>query len=79
MSYSFSATGVAADVRKTLSERPLPDPIKAYVNLGIDGCVKRYGEEVQVIVSAYGHLFSGEPGNHEETTDSVSVKPVRPE
>lgn len=50
----------------------VPQQIKDYILLGIDGLVAIHGEEVLVTVKGYGHLCTGK--DYDVTSATVSVE-----
>lgn len=75
MSWSINAEGTKVEVMKATDDTyGVPKGIKEYVGAGIDALVKRYGEDVKISINGSGHLFTGEEGNHDQTTAHLTVK-----
>lgn len=62
----------ASEAKELVAKNTAPDTIKGYVLAGIDGLVSRYGEDVKVTVTGYGHLCDG-PSSYERTTATIEV------
>lgn len=78
MSFSVSAKGKPTEVVAAVeADANVPKSVAAFVAAGVDALVGagRLGDRL-VAVSAYGHLHDGNEGNHEESTATISIKPV---
>lgn len=76
MSFSFNVYDVPASeaMDRCREDQYVPASIKEYVCAGIAALVTRYGEDVNVVVSAHGHLHTGEEGNYEVSSATIEVK-----
>lgn len=74
MSFSFTSAGPAFEVEDKIREdKYLPDPIKDYLVMGVAALAARYGDDVDVVASASGHLHTGEEGNYDVTSATINV------
>lgn len=78
MSFSFArASSDAATIKTAIAQDVgVPQCLKDYVGAGVDALVKRYGDDLLISVTVYGHLHNSDPGNIEETSATISVKPT---
>lgn len=75
MSFSFSRSGSAKEIKHDLElDQQVPEAIKTYVTEGVDALVKQFGEEQGMVASAFGHLHTGEAGNADQTTATITIK-----
>jgi hypothetical protein len=77
MSFSVSAKGKPTEVVAAIeADANVPKSVAAFVAAGVALVgAGRLGDRL-VAVSAYGHLHDGNEGNHEESTATISIKPV---
>lgn len=77
MSFSFSKQAVATDARSAVAgDQLMPQNIKDFVESGISALQKHYGDDVEVLISAYGHVHNGEEGNYDQTNATIKVERV---
>lgn len=64
----------ASEARAALEKQNIPQPIKDYLNAGIDGLVEYYkDEDVLVSVTGAGHLCEG-AGSSPDTSATCDVR-----
>lgn len=63
----------AGEAHAMIEAQPLPQTIKDYIGLGINGLAIRHGMEVKVTVTGSGHLCDG-PGSYDVTTATIRVE-----
>lgn len=73
MSFSIQHKGERGAVVNAIhADTSVPEGVKHFINAGVNA-IKGDGP---VEVKAYGHLHNGEEGNVDETSATISVKPV---
>lgn len=65
----------AVEAKRLLATNTAPQSIKDYVAAGIDGLAARYGEDVRVTVTGYGHLCDvPNKDSYDVTSATVEVR-----
>jgi len=62
-----------AEAKKIIEEHYAPKPIRDYIIAGIDGLVQKYGADVFITVTGYGHLCDS-PTSSDPTTATIEVR-----
>jgi hypothetical protein len=66
--------GESVDKAKELiGTNSAPSPIIDYVRMGIDGLAAKYGDDVKVTVTGYGHLCDN-PGSSDPTNATIEIR-----
>lgn len=61
------------EAKEALAANSSPDSIKAYVTAGIDGLAAKFGDDVRITVTGYGHLCDG-PGSSDPTNATIEIR-----
>jgi len=79
MSFSFYRNNMPAAEAATdvATDAMLPASIKSFLEVGIANLQRKYDSMVAIDITAYGHVFSADADNFEETTATIMVMPTK--